>query len=191
MKAVLTLLLFGAALLILLAGCVQPANPTLSATQIILPSPLPDMTSTPGQTGQPSGGNLPANLSGYELLANSTGEASYSGYACVMAPVGCACDQPIIQRVRFNFTANNKLLYEFRAGSQPASTWELGHAGVNQWDYRAPIKGDDGSTQAYFLALITFTQEGYLVTQAANMASGAIVQCPDVVFHRLAEGAAP
>ncbi len=118
-------------------------------------------------------------------MAGQLGEASYSGYACVTTPLACACDSPLIQKAKFVFTPDNRLAYDFAPVGGASSEWLLDHAGVNQWSYASPLRDKSGNTQAVAMFLLSFTQDGYVLTQVTNMSTGEVVSCPDVNFRRL------
>jgi hypothetical protein len=129
---------------------------------------------------------VPANaLSDLEVAAAKRGVATYTGYACTIAPAGCACEAPLVQESSFTFTPSNQLLYDFTIkGGQPAQ-WQLDHAGFNQWSYTAPVALGEAQQDALLLALLTFTSNGYQVTQVATFRTGEVAKCDNVEFHQL------
>jgi hypothetical protein len=76
-------------------------------------------------------------------------------------------------------------VYDFEPMGGEHTQWQLDHAGVNQWNFATPLKDSAGTTQAVMLALLSFTSDGYKVTQVAPMSTGEVVKCPTVDFHRL------
>ncbi len=129
-------------------------------------------------------------MTGYELIASRVGEAIYSGYVCTIAPVGCACEIPILQRVVFTFSDQDSLLYTF-AGDGFSAEWAMDRVGANQWSYTIPVYDNAGDFQGAFFTLLTFTQDGYILTQGADLQEGGLVSCPDVNFRRMRSATAP
>ncbi len=158
----------------LLAACGSPA-----------PTPRTSLAPATRQPVVSSGAFTDTTLTPLETSAGKIGEASYSGYVCTISPLGCACDTPVIQHVRFTFTPDNRLLYDFAPAGGTASEWQLDHAGVNQWSYGIPLKDSQGQPQMVILGLISFTQDGYVQTQVAKLITEDVVKCPDVFFCRV------
>jgi len=157
----------------------------LSGCGSLGPSALPATPTTAPLPTELVSGGVPQQLTDLELAVGSLGETSYSGYSCVIAPAGCACETPVIQSALFTFTPDNRLLYAFEPVGAARVEWQLDHAGVNQWSYAAPLRDSSGNTQALLLALLSFTTDGYILTQVTTMSTGETVDCPDVIFHRL------
>jgi hypothetical protein len=174
-KAVMAMLAIG-----LISACgAAPAAHSLTPDANPLTKPALDANRIALQTIVPA-----SALSSLEQTAAARGSATYTGYTCVIAPVGCACENPVIQDVTFNFTPDNRLLYDFTPrGSTPAE-WQLDHAGFNQWSYTAPVSTQSGQV-ATLLALLSFTQVGYIVTQVATYRGGEISECKNIDFHLL------
>jgi len=155
-------------------------------------SPAPTVTQAPAATAATLDSNrialqtlVPASaLTDMELAAGARGAATYTGYSCVIAPVGCACETPVIQEASFTFAPDNRLLYDFTVKGGSPSQWQLEHAGYNQWSYSAAISSQSGEV-AVLLALLSFTEDGYEVTQVATYPSGELSKCSNVSFHRL------
>lgn len=160
----------------LLVACASSGSGTSTTTRI-LPTANPAIPRVSG--------GVPSQLTSVELAAGQIGEVSYSGYACAIAPLGCACENPVVQKVKFTFTPDNRLLYDAAIVGGKPSEWQLDHAGVNQWSYASPLLDKDGKTQAVLFALISFTPDGYVLTQVTTMSTGETVKCPDVNFRRL------
>jgi hypothetical protein len=114
-----------------------------------------------------------------------TGEAVYSGYTCVISPVGCACEQPVLERITFTFPDDNTAEYHF-AGDGYASTWTLEREGPNQWGYTQDfgMEGTDLTVSQFML--LTFTESGFIRTEGARLSDDSLVACPDVYYRRLA-----
>jgi len=148
------------------------------------PAKTPVPTAVPPPTQNVSGG-VPQQLTSLELIVGGLGETSYSGYVCGIAPQGCACETPVIQKATFTFTPENRLLYDFEPMGGAHTQWQLDHAGVNQWSFASPLKDSAGTTQALALALLSFISDGYIVTQVTTMSTGEVVKCPNVIFRRL------
>ncbi len=139
---------------------------------------------------------VPASaLTDLEIAAAYRGVATYTGYACVIAPAGCACEDPLIQDASFTFSPDNRLYYDFTIKGGTPGQWQLDHAGYNQWSYTTPItvgQGQNAKQDAILLALLTFVQDGYQITEVATFSTGEISKCSDITFHRLgAPGATP
>lgn len=174
-------------------GTQQPATtPLPSATTPPLPTNPPVPTATLAQGGasgetEPERNEfgIPLSLTGYELVAARTGEAVYSGYACVISPVGCACEQPVLERITFTFPEDNVAEYHF-AGDGYATTWTLEREGPNQWGYTQNfgMEGTDLTVSQFML--LTFTESGFIRTEGARLSDNSLVACPDVYFNRLA-----
>ena len=164
-----------AALVALLAACNPPPTPTPVATLGIPGTPFTEMAS----------GGVPNQISVDESAALGLGEVTYSGYACVTAQAGCACETPIVTKARFSLTADNHLSYQFSGLNGPASEWLFDHAGVNYWTYGTTSLDANGQPQALLLVSLSFTKDGYVLTQVANWVTGEVVQCPNVDFRRV------
>lgn len=186
--------ILGAAVLAawLISGCAQ-ASPTASAPP--LPATRPVITPVLGGDKTALQTLVPASaLSDLELAAGKRGTATYTGYACTIFPAGCACEDPLVQDSSFTFTPDNRLIYDFTIKSGQPSQWQLDHAGFNQWSYSAPVALGEAQQDALLLALLTFTPDGFEVTQVATFRTGEVAKCDSVNFHQLegpASGATP
>lgn len=158
---------------------ILPTVPPLATDDT--PATEPEATQTPED---PAPAGQPADVTGYELIAIGAGEAFYSGYACAVSPVGCACDEPIIQRAVFEFTEGGQLRYRF-AGGGYGSEWLMDRLGPNQWSYTISMYREEGQFEGAYFVLLTFTQDGYQFTQGADLDEGGLVTCPDVFFQRM------
>ncbi len=121
-----------------------------------------------------------------EMNAEAAGEAAYAGRSCILSPAGCACEQDLVEYMSFAFPTNAQLVRTF-TGPGYANSWEMVRIGENQWSYSSlPVtfEGDD-SIVAINFAFLTFTPNGYILTQGADFGS-AIQTCPDVQFIRAA-----
>lgn len=163
-----------------LAGLLVACGPSAAT----FPTKIPITSAAPQPTQNVSGG-VPQTLTDLELNVGGLGEKSYSGYVCGITPQGCACETPVIQKVKFSFTPDNRLLYDFEPVGGEHTQWQLDHAGVNQWNFATPLKDSTGTTQALVLALLSFISDGYLLTQVTTMSTGEVVKCPDVIYRRL------
>jgi hypothetical protein len=181
----------------LLVGCGKPtesleeqAEATIAAG---LPTPMelstPTSMSGANATSDPSLAGLPAGLSGFELLAARLGTAVYTGYLCsYIAEPGCVCNDAVIQQVTFTFTTQDEMTYSF-SGAGYAAEWPMERQGQNQWGYTflqgaseagTPPSGSPGD----FFYLLEFTEDGYILTQGANVGVKA-VSCPPITFRRM------
>jgi hypothetical protein len=163
--------------------------PTATATLSIIPTAFPEVVeplATP-EVGEPV--DDPNALTGYELIAAGVGEAVYSGYSCAIAPIGCACETPVIERVSFTFTPEGRLLYHFKGDGYEAE-WDMGRLGPNQWGYTLPLYDQAGGFEGAYFALLTFNQDGYVLNLGMNFDTGEIVTCPTVTFRRVMSPAA-
>ena len=124
------------------------------------------------------------DITGPELLAADLGEQVYSGYTCTITKVGCACEQPIIQKANFDFVSEYSMIYSFN-GSGYASEWQMTRLGPNQWSYEIAIYSDEGNLLGAWLVLLTFDVDGYTITEGADLVAGGFVTCPDVAYRRL------
>ncbi len=162
----------------------------VAPTVTLPPSPQPtftpvgEVTLRPEATLSPGMPDVPYELTGYEIIAANVGDATYSGYRCLLTEVGCACELPLIQQASFTFTPEAKLLFRFQ-GDGYAATWEMDRLGPNQWEYTIPIYDNAGEVQGAAFALLAFTEDGYIYSQGADLEEGGIVTCPDVTFRRL------
>jgi len=132
----------------------------------------------------PGAGDLPYDMTGYELIAFNLGEAVYSGYSCTIAPVGCSCEEPVLERVVFNFLSEYRMSYTF-AGEGYQATWEMTRVGPNQWNHTLPLYDEEGKVHGALIALLTFTADGFLYNLGADYQVGQVITCPDVSFRRV------
>ena len=164
----------------LTAGCGQAAPKVTAAPT------RPAITPVIGGDKSALATLVPANaLSDLELAAGKRGTATYTGYACTIAPAGCACEESVLQDSSFTFTPDNRLLYDFKIKGGQASQWQLDHVGYNQWNYVAPITVSNAQQDALLLALLSFTPNGYEITQDVTFRTGDIAKCDNVQFHLL------
>jgi len=188
--------------LALLMGCAGVPTPEITEPPVLAieglplpptidPSLLPtaqaeraDAPSATGATPTAAVSTLPYNLTGYEIIAANTSPGIYSGYSCVIAEIGCACETPIFEQITFDFTVQDKLVFEF-GGEGYSGKWDLSRLGVNHWGYSVPLFTEDGSFSGKQLALMTFTDTGFVRTLSAEL-NGTFVTCPDVFFRRVA-----
>ncbi len=156
-----------------------------------LPTPLPDIPPTdntdPGEQSDVPGASIfdtSNELSPNEQVAEATGETVYSGYTCVISPEGCACEQPIIERISFDFLDNGTLLYQF-AGEGYASQWNMERVAEDHWSYTIPIYNDTGGFIGAFTVLMIINDEGFSYTSGADYVDDGFVTCPDVEYRRV------
>lgn len=171
----------------------EAPSPTATATVAVPPTVPPAATSTEPAappTSAPALEGLPIDVTGYELIAIRIGEAVYSGYACTIAPVGCACDQPVIQRASFEFVSEGTMLYKFM-GSGYGAEWQMDRIGPNQWSYTIAMYDQGGQFEGAFFVLVTFAEDGFIITQGADLDEGGMIACPDVFFRRMMSDTAP
>jgi hypothetical protein len=189
----------------LLAGCssgtpafpagASPSAPpaTATATLSIIPTAFPEAAEPSAASETDPAVDDPNALTGYELIAAGVGEAVYSGYSCTIAPIGCACEIPVIEQVSFTFTPEGRLFYHFKGDGYEAE-WDMGRLGPNQWGYTLPLYDQAGTFEGAYFALLTFNQDGYILNVGMNFNTGEIVTCPTVTFRRVmspAAGATP
>jgi hypothetical protein len=161
-----------------------------TATAIVdppLPTPSPsqaDSTPEAESTVDSAQLGLPPGLTSNEVAAARSGESVYSGYRCLLAPEGCACEIPIIERSSFTFVSENTMAFTFK-GDGYAAEWEMNHLGPDQWSHTIPMYDEAGEFQGAFFSLLTFTEEGYVVNVGSDFDEGGIVTCPDVTFRRI------
>lgn len=187
----------------LLAGCGGPAPaatpPGELATEIPSNAPTaPALAPTPfpPPTGAPSGGEqapapppgvpaVPYDMTGFEMIAASVGTAAYSGYGCLLSPVGCACELPSLQQVTFNFRPDGKLDYHFESEGY-ATTWEMSRVAPNQWEYTISLFSEERGAQiGEGRVLLSLTEDGYVFAQIVDFYEQGLVTCPEVNFRRL------
>lgn len=161
------------------ASTVEPAALTSAAEAV---SSEPEIETEP--TLGPGAGDLPYDMTGYELIAFNLGEAVYSGYSCTIAPVGCSCEEPVLERVVFNFQSEYRMSYTF-AGDGYQATWEMTRLGPNQWGHTLPLYDEEGQIHGALIALLTFTADGFLYNLGADYQDGQVITCPDVSFRRV------
>ncbi len=191
--------------LLLAVGCSSPApdipEPTVSESEGAPPPPptgdptlasaaetVPETEAEP--TLGPGSGDLPYDMTGYELIAFNLGEAVYSGYNCTLAPVGCSCEEPVLERIVFEFLSEYKMRYTF-AGEGYQATWEMTRIGPNQWEHTLPIYDEEGQIYGAVFALLTFTSDGFIYNLGANYQDGELITCPDVSFRRVMSDESP
>ncbi len=165
-----------------LPGEVAPAAPTLASPSPPTATPAADAPPASPPPGLPS---VPYSMTGYEMIAASVGTANYSGYGCLLTPVGCACELPALQQVTFDFRADGTLHYRFE-GEGFAETWEMNRVAPNQWEYISAVHSEERGAQiGEGRALLSFTEDGYVFAQMVDFYEQGIVTCPDVTFRRL------
>lgn len=168
-----------------------PAGVSTQVSVTPEPSPLPSATASlsvdlsptaPQVEGIP---DVPYDMTGYELIAYSVGQATYSGYACIVSPDGCSCELPALQETTFTFTPEGMLHYAFE-GDESSGEWEMSRAAPNQWEYSFSLNSvERNSAIGEGRVLISFTEEGFVYTQFINFFDSGPVVCPEVPFRRL------
>ncbi len=191
--------LLGIALAALIgAGCGSGGTPTADTGTAMpddpqgvnLPTNLPIATPTLREGGAdaeviPTNEyGLPMMLTGYEIIAANAGEAVYSGYSCTISPVGCACEQPVIERISFTFPDNDHVIYAF-AGEGYATSWEMVRIGPSNWSYTQHYVMEGTEMQIAHIILLTFTDTGFVRNDGAQLPSREVIPCPDVHFRRM------
>jgi hypothetical protein len=164
-----------AVLIGLLAACDTTTPPTAIPTLGVPTVAFTEMASN----------GVPNQITAVEFTALEQGEATYSGYLCTTARAGCACETPTVHKASFTLTPNNQLAFRFSALDGPVSEWLFDHAGVNYWTFGTTTTDANGQAQALLLVSLSFTPDGYVLTQVANWASGEVVECPNVDFRRV------
>jgi len=158
-----------------------------------LPTAVPDFTPTPvPDAGVGEGGSIPGSsafeaegeLTTNELDAQAAGEAVYSGYTCVISPEGCACEEPIVERITFTFEEDNILRYNFK-GDGYSSEWEMTRLAPNQWSYTLPIYNNSGNFTGAFTVLMTLNSSGFEYNLGADYGQDGFVSCPTINFRRV------
>lgn len=178
----------------LIAGLIAGCGPATSTPSVNAPTaiPLATVPNIPVPTGLPEASldpalaGFPPDITGFELIALRAGPAYYSGYNCTITPLGCACETPVIHQVTFNITQDNHLSYVF-AGDGYSAEWLMDDLGPNEWGYTFAFnyETEAGQVLGAIFALMTFTEDGYVLTQGANLDAGGIVTCPDIHFRRI------
>lgn len=184
--------LLGLALIATACGGSQPPaadSATATLDQGALPTnpPVSTPTQASGAAGPPADANeygLPLELTGYEIIAARFGQAIYSGYTCTIAPVGCACEQPVLEQVTFSFDDNDHMNYRFE-GDGYATTWRMNRLGANQWGYTQGYTLEGTDSRVAHIVLLTFIDSGFIRNDGAVIDEGAPVACPDVTYRRL------
>jgi hypothetical protein len=183
---------------VLFAACAAPTEtpaetyevieaPTLTITPPTDSIPLPSPTSPPTTVAEAVGllGQLPYAVTDEEALAAAAGEATYSGYACVITPEGCACELPELRRVSITFLEDETAHLIFHAGDD-SQLWELIRLAPNQWEYQIPIISQDRETQiGEARIMVSFTPDGYVYSQVVHYYDIGLVVCPEVTFRRI------
>ena len=187
--------------LVMLVGCGNAAESLEEQAEATIAAPLPTSVELPTHTPVPEGNatpdpaleGLPSGLSGFELLAARLGTAVYTGYLCsIIAEPGCVCDQAVIQSVTFTFVTSDRMLYTFGGsfeGSRYAAEWPMDRLASDQWGYtfRQGISESgtpDGGSPGDYSYMLEFIDNGYTLTQGANVGS-TFVSCPTITFQRL------
>jgi hypothetical protein len=186
------LCLLGVALITAACGGARPSaadSATATLDQAALPTNPPVSTSTQSSgTGEPPAAvneyGLPLELTGNEIIAARFGQAVYSGYTCTIAPVGCACEQPVLEQVAFTFDDNDHMNYRFE-GDGYATTWRMNRLGANQWGYTQGYTLEGTDSRVAHIVLLTFIDTGFIRNDGAVIDDGVPVTCPDVTFRRL------
>jgi hypothetical protein len=173
-----------------LAACASPtAAPQPTPIQLDLPTPIPVEAPTPVPgTADPGLAGLPADLSGYELLAAKVGTAPYSGYVCTAGAGGCLCDKGIIQTVTFLFPETGKLIYKFSSG-ETSGEWPMVRDGTSIWSYKQQVS-EEGAASGDFTIWLEFINNGFTITSFWNI-EGSLVTCDPQIFQRLAGAPSP
>ncbi|MBN1120619.1 MAG: hypothetical protein JXJ17_06040 [Anaerolineae bacterium] len=181
-----------------LAACAAPTEtpaatyevieaPTLTSTPPTDSIPLPSPTSPPTTVAEAVGllGQLPYVVTDEEALAAAAGEATYSGYACVITPEGCACELPELRQVSITFQEDETARYVFNAEGISAA-WILNRLAPNQWEYKAPIISQEREAQIGDVRIMfSFTPYGYVYSQVVHYYEVGLVVCPEVTFRRI------
>jgi hypothetical protein len=138
-------------------------------------------------TSPPLGADAPLELSGFEMIALDTGLATYSGYECLYTPAGCACEVPELIQSQFDYDEEADSIAMTVVGEGYQFRWNLTHNGVNKWTYSLPMyNNQDQIGEAR--VLISFDDEGYVMTYLFDDYASGIVTCPDVNFSRVPGG---
>jgi hypothetical protein len=183
----------------LLAACAPPVVPTPPPGAVTLPPaltphptptdsiPLPSPTSPPTSVAEAIGllGQLPYPVTDEEALAAAAGIATYSGYACVTTPDGCACELPELREMSITFLEDEtaRLIYYVDDVSQG---WDLVRLAPNQWEYSAPlVDQEDMLTIGEVRIMYSFIPEGYVYSQVTHFYESGLVACPEVTFRRI------
>jgi hypothetical protein len=168
-----------------------PAGASTPASATPEPSPLPSATASPSTDLSPTAPqvegapDVPYDMTGYELIAYSVGQATYSGYACVISPDGCSCELPTIQEVTFTFSPEGPMTYTFES-DESAGAWEMSRGAPDQWIYSFSLDSQErGGQIGEGRVMISFTEEGFVYTQFINFFESGPVLCPEVPFRRL------
>ena len=162
-------------LIVVFVACANPPSATPVPTLGVPMTPATEMAS----------GGVPNQITNAEFAALEQGEATYSGYLCITAPAGCACETPTVYKASFALTPSNQLSFRFAGLNGPANEWLFDHAGVNYWTFGSTTTDANGQAQALLLVSLTFNTNGYTLTQVANWATGEVVECPNVDFLRI------
>lgn len=191
--ALIILLLATFSVFLIACGGAEPESPSDSGDSEgpELPTPLPQVEPT-ANTGAGEQSEIPGasvfetsnEISANEQLAQAVGETVYSGYTCVISPEGCACEQPIIERISFNFLDDGTLLYAF-SGDGYSSQWNMERVAEDHWSYTIPIYNDLGSFIGAFTVLMIINDEGFSYTSGADYVEEGFVTCPDVEYRRV------
>jgi hypothetical protein len=183
---------------LLVTGCAGAATATPEAAvdsppPTITASPPPATEAPPSEaaptavvpaTSPPLGADAPLELSGFELMALDTGLATYSGYECLYTPAGCACELPRLIQSQFEYDEAEDSMVMTVVGEGYQFRWNLTHNGVNKWTYSLPIYTNQDQT-GEARVLISFDDEGYVMTYLFDDYDTGIVTCPDVNFSRV------
>ncbi len=181
----------------LLAACAAPTE-TPAATYDVVEAPptstpptdsipLPSPTSPPTTVAEAVGllGQLPYPVTDEEALAAAAGIATYSGYACVTTPDGCACELPELREMSITFLEDETARLIYHAGGTSES-WDLVRLAPNQWEYSAPLVSQEREAQIGEVRILySFVTEGYVSSQVTHFYETGLVACPEVTFRRI------
>jgi hypothetical protein len=177
------------ALAALLAACSPPGPTPTDEVEIPPIEPTveqPTFTPLP-PTADPSAGGL----SEFEIAAAERGEAPYTGNNCSWLADQCTCNEPLVLSATFTFTEDEHLIYAFDGGTY-SSQWQMDHVGPNQWGYSIPSYDGGGNIVGAYFYVITFSEDGFVMSQRQELGGGADpLTCPDVPFRTIAAGGTP
>ena len=172
----------------------QVIDPTATPSSLPTFTPTTDVaeaTSAPEATATApvsnAGIDVPYQLTGQEIIAANAGEATYSGYSCLVTTAGCACELPETRTAEFVFRQDEFMDFYF-AGEGYQTKWEMLRVGPNQWEKAESIYSvEKDEAIGEVRALLSFTEDGYVFTQIVDYFEVGIVTCPDVYFRRQPE----
>jgi len=165
------------------------ATETLSAATAS-PAPISEATDEPTAvvpaTSPPIGSDAQMEISGFEQIALNAGLSTYSGHSCLYTPVGCACELPELVQSQFEYDDTADELVFTLVGDGYQTVWHMTHIGVNKWIRSEPIvSAANGEQTGEARVLVSFDEEGYIMTYLFDDFNAGIVTCPDVPFTRV------